>query len=72
MGAVVEAGQPIGLIEVMKTFAHVRYGGEGLPARARIVRVLVEDGAEIGAGDPLYEVAPDRRPVGLRALRRTG
>jgi acetyl-CoA carboxylase biotin carboxyl carrier protein len=57
-GATVEAGQPMGLIEVMKTFAHVRYPTEGLPARARVVRVLVEDGAEIAAGEPLFEVAP--------------
>ena len=58
VGAVVETGQPLGLIEVMKTFAHVHYAGEGLPARARVVRALVEDGAEIAAGDPLFEVAP--------------
>ena len=57
-GATVETGHPMGLIEVMKTFAHVRYAGEGLPARARVVRALVEDGAEIATGDPLFEVAP--------------
>ena len=57
-GATVEAGQPLGLIEVMKTFAHVRYPAEGLPARGRVVRALVEDGAEIATGDPLFEVAP--------------
>jgi acetyl-CoA carboxylase biotin carboxyl carrier protein len=61
-GTRVEQGQPIGLIEVMKTFAHVRYGGEGLPARARVTRVLVEDGAEVGVGDPLLEVEPDLLP----------
>jgi biotin carboxyl carrier protein len=58
LGATVEQGQPIGLIEVMKTFAHVRYGGAGLPARARVTRVLVADGAEVGAGDTLIEVEP--------------
>ena len=57
-GATVETGQPMGLIEVMKTFAHVRYAGDGLPPRARVVRALVEDGAEIATGDPLFEVAP--------------
>jgi biotin carboxyl carrier protein len=55
--SVLDAGQPIGLIEVMKTFAHVHYAGPGLPPRARVVRVLVEDGAEVAAGDPLLEVA---------------
>ncbi len=34
IGAVVEVGQPIGLIEVMKTFAHVRYGGRRIYRRA--------------------------------------
>jgi biotin carboxyl carrier protein len=59
IGGVVEEGQPIGLIEVMKTFAHVRYGGAGLPPRARVSRVLIEDGAEVATGEPLLEVASD-------------
>lgn len=58
VGAMVEEGQPIGLIEVMKTFAHVRCVGPGLPARGRVARVVVVDGAEVGAGDPLIEVGP--------------
>jgi acetyl-CoA carboxylase biotin carboxyl carrier protein len=61
-GAIVEAGQPIGLIEVMKTFAHVPFAGPGLPARARVVRVLVDDGAEVAAGDALLEIAPIEAP----------
>ena len=67
IGAVVEVGQPIGLIEVMKTFAHVRYGGRDLPSRGRVTRVLVEDGAEVAAGEPLIEIetVPARPGVGL-------
>ena len=57
-GTILEEGQPIGLIEVMKTFAHVRYAGAGLPPRGRVAKVLVEDGAEVGAGDPLIEIEP--------------
>jgi acetyl-CoA carboxylase biotin carboxyl carrier protein len=58
-GAVVEPGQPVGLIEVMKTFAHVSYAAVGgLPPRARVVRVLVVDGAEVGVDDPLLELEP--------------
>jgi biotin carboxyl carrier protein len=56
VGTALEPGQPIGLIEVMKTFAHVRYAGPGLPTRAKVTRVLVSDGAEVGVGDPLIEV----------------
>lgn len=57
VGAVVQEGAPVGLLEVMKTFGHVVYRASGgLPARARVVRVLVEDGADIDVGTPLLEV----------------
>ena len=56
-GGEVADGQPLGWIEIMKTFAHVTYraGGE-LPARARIVEFLVTDGAEVSEGTPLVRV----------------
>lgn len=56
-GDVLESGRTLGLIEVMKTFTHVVYraGGE-MPERARVVRVLVEDGAEVEEGAALIEV----------------
>jgi acetyl-CoA carboxylase biotin carboxyl carrier protein len=58
-GTVVEPGQPIGLIEVMKTFSHVRYEAiGGLPERARVVRVVTADGEEVAEGTPLVEVEP--------------
>ena len=50
-------GKPLGLIEVMKTFTQVGYATTGgLPARARIVRVLVQDGAEVSERAPLFEL----------------
>ena len=58
-GDVVEEGRAVGLIEVMKTFTQVVYRAEGgLPSRARVVRFLADDGAELRAGDPLLEVEP--------------
>ena len=68
-GSIVEDGRPIGLIEVMKTFSHVLYlstgglstGGPatcGLPKRARILRMLAGDGADVKQGAPLLEVEP--------------
>lgn len=58
-GSLIEPGTPLGLVEVMKTFTQVLYRAEhGLPARARIVRVLVGDGAEVEEGAALYELAP--------------
>lgn len=46
-------GATVCLLEVMKTFHRVHYGGEGLPERARIRDVLVRDGDDVNAGDPL-------------------
>lgn len=56
-GDVLAEGVVVGLIEVMKTFTHVTYpAGDGLPARARVVRALVEDGADVVAGAALLEL----------------
>ena len=46
-------GTTICLLEVMKTFHRVTYGGPGLPERAKIREVLVADGADVNAGDGL-------------------
>jgi acetyl-CoA carboxylase biotin carboxyl carrier protein len=48
-GAAIAPGATIGLLEVMKTFTRVTYSGE--PARVR--EVLVPEGADVNAGDPL-------------------
>lgn len=48
-GAQLVPGATICLLEVMKTFHRVTYAGE--PARVR--EVLVMDGADVNAGDPL-------------------
>ena len=59
VGGLLEEGTPVGLLEVMKTFSHVHYRkAAGLPARARIVRVLAADGADVDRGTPLIEVEP--------------
>jgi acetyl-CoA carboxylase biotin carboxyl carrier protein len=52
-GAQLTAGTTVCLLEVMKTFHRVTYGGPGLPDTARVRRVLVADGADVSAGDPL-------------------
>lgn len=57
-GDLVSDGDPVGLIEVMKTFSRVGYGGERLPVRARIVEFLAADGEEVLAGRPLLSVEP--------------
>jgi len=57
-GSVLREGLPLGLIEVMKTFTVVPYHAVGpLPAEARVVRFLADDGADVEAGEPLIELA---------------
>ncbi|MBL9012811.1 MAG: hypothetical protein JNL83_01465, partial [Myxococcales bacterium] len=46
-------GATVCLLEVMKTFHRVTYGGAGVPERARVREVLVADGADVTQGDPL-------------------
>jgi acetyl-CoA carboxylase biotin carboxyl carrier protein len=58
VGDVVEHGQPVGLIEVMKTFSRLQYGGSGLPPRARIRALLRPDESDVSAGEPLLELEP--------------
>lgn len=56
-GSIIEDGKPVGLIEVMKTFTHVVYRASGgLPQRAKVLRVVASDSAEVRAGDVLLEL----------------
>lgn len=52
-GTELAAGATICLLEVMKTFHRVTYGGGELPPRARVTSILVGDGDDVNAGDPL-------------------
>ena len=57
LGGAVADGQPIGMIEVMKTFSHVLYRASGtLPKRARLTRWIAADGADVKSGDALFEL----------------
>jgi len=56
VGGLIERGMTLCLLEVMKMFNRVSYGGDGLPERARIVRLLVTDGADVEQGTPIAEV----------------
>ena len=55
-GDEIQTGTVIGLLEVMKTFNRLEYGGAGLPDPARILRVVPEDGADLNGGDPILEL----------------
>jgi acetyl-CoA carboxylase biotin carboxyl carrier protein len=55
-GDIVEQGQTVGLLEVMKTFHRIGYGGDGVPIRGRILKALVQGGDDVDAGQPLFEI----------------
>ncbi len=55
-GDVIETGQTVALLEVMKTFNRIAYGGDGLPARARVLAVVPADEADVDDGDVLLRV----------------
>jgi biotin carboxyl carrier protein len=52
-GTELAAGATVCLLEVMKTFHRVTYGGDDVPARARVREVLVADGSDVNQGDAL-------------------
>jgi len=59
VGRELEVGTPIGLIEVMKTFTQVVYRPErDMPAKAKILRVLAADAADVDQGAALIAIAP--------------
>ncbi|MBO6940642.1 MAG: hypothetical protein JJ863_37055 [Deltaproteobacteria bacterium] len=56
VGDVVETGQAVCLLEVMKTFNRVTYGGPGLPARAKVAAIVPADGDDIDEGAPILRL----------------
>jgi len=63
IGGAVEAGRTLGLIEAMKSFNAVAYGGPGLPAHAIIEEIRAADAVEVRQGAVLF-VVRGARPIG--------
>lgn len=62
VGDMVAEGKTVGLLEVMKTFHRVTYAAspaEGLPAKARVLRIVPKDGDDLERGQVILELAPD-------------
>jgi acetyl-CoA carboxylase biotin carboxyl carrier protein len=57
-GIELSTGATVCLLEVMKTFHRVTYGGADVPSRARVRDVLVADGADVNQGDALLALDP--------------
>lgn len=59
LGSEVAPGTVLGLVEVMKCFSQVTYGGPGLPHRGKVARILVDEAAEVSFGQVLFLMQPD-------------
>jgi biotin carboxyl carrier protein len=58
-GSEIATGSVLGLVEVMKSFNQITYGGPGLPERGKVERVLAEDSAEVSFGQTLFLIRPE-------------
>lgn len=56
VGEEISEGQIVFLLEVMKTFSRIAYGGDSLPKRARVLRILPADGDDLEPGQVVVEV----------------
>jgi acetyl-CoA carboxylase biotin carboxyl carrier protein len=56
-GQTLEEGSTVCLLEIMKTFHRIGYGGPDLPQQARVTRIVPEDGADVEIGDPILELS---------------
>jgi biotin carboxyl carrier protein len=65
VGSRVRTGQPLGLVEVMKTFNPILYGGPGLPEEAEVIEIRCGDSADVRAGQILMVVrqGPPAEPL---------
>ncbi|MBK9034003.1 MAG: hypothetical protein IPL61_22500 [Myxococcales bacterium] len=58
VGDVIRTGQTVCLLEVMKTFHRVTYGGPGLPPAARVLAIAIADDADVSPGDVILDLEP--------------
>ncbi len=56
VGQVIERGQTIGLLEVMKTFTRINYDDPKLPARAKVLAIVAGDQADLDSGDVILQL----------------
>ncbi|MBW2459499.1 MAG: hypothetical protein JRI68_33710 [Deltaproteobacteria bacterium] len=57
-GAEVTSGSVLGLIEVMKSFNQITYGGPDLPDSGKVTKILATDSSEVAYGQTLFLVKP--------------
>jgi acetyl-CoA carboxylase biotin carboxyl carrier protein len=56
VGDIVKIGQTVCMLEVMKTFHRITYGGGGLPDTARVTAIAVADESDVEPGAVLLRL----------------
>lgn len=56
VGGTVRDGDVVALLEVMKTFHRISYGGPGLPRSARVLAIVPQDGDDVEVGQALLSL----------------
>ena len=56
VGDEIAKGDIVFLLEVMKTFSRIAYEGEGLPDKARVLRIAADDGDDLEPGQTVLEL----------------
>jgi len=57
-GDIVSTGHVLGLVEVMKSFNQIKFAGPDFPDKAKVVKILVEDSAEIKSTQVIIWLEP--------------
>ena len=58
VGSQVASGSILGLVEIMKCFHQITYGGLDLPEKGKIAKILAEDASEVRFGQVLFQIKP--------------
>ena len=58
VGAVVTTGSILGLVEIMKCFHQITYGGLDAPQKGEVTKILAEDASEVRFGQSLFHIKP--------------
>jgi len=56
VGSKVTSGSMLGLVEIMKCFHQITYGGMDLPENGEVVKILAEDASEVRFGQALFQI----------------
>jgi len=57
-GSAVGPGTVLGVVEVMKCFNQIACGGDDVPARGTVAKILVDDASEVGFNQVIMLVKP--------------